>query len=204
MIRKIMFTSALALLLVILSACAPQTETVLPDAEANAEDTSASNESTIDSGEMAEMGAMDMEPAPGIPAGMAFAEGKEIRFVHTEVSDEGVAGLLTDMMDSPVLYVPSLAEAPESMLALVYVFNNGIAGMGPLGYQPDVFDNPPGTDGYTTLRKIVFVTWNDETTARVLMSASEVISAEDDGEIALEESNIVVNMPFVVWDAGSR
>jgi len=199
--RKIIFTSVLALLLVILSACAAQTETEVPNAEANAEDTSQSNGTTMNSGEM---GAMDMEPAPGIPAGLAYAEGKEIRFVHTEVSDESVAGLLTEMMDSPVLYVPSLAEAPESMLALVYVFNNGIAGMGPLGYQPDVFDNPPGTDGYTPLRKIVFVTWNDETTARVLMSASEVISAENDGEISLEQSNIVVNMPFVVWDAGSR
>ena len=38
---------------------------------------------------------------------------------------------------------------PADALAQVYVFENGVAGKGPLGFQPDVFDNPPGTAGYT-------------------------------------------------------
>ncbi len=37
------------------------------------------------------------------------------------------------MMGSPVLVVPSLAKAPEEMLARVYVFTNGLTGDGPLG-----------------------------------------------------------------------
>ena len=58
--------------------------------------------------------------------------GRVIYFTHTETSDKEVAELLTQMMKSPVLYVPSLAQAPDSMLTPVYVFKNGIAGSGPL------------------------------------------------------------------------
>lgn len=155
-----------------------------------------------------ENGSMDgmdgMAAAPAVPAGMAYAEGQEIRFMHTEVSDQDVAKLLSDMMTSPVLFVPSLANAPDNMLSNVYVFNNGVQGMGPLGYQPDIFDNPPGTEGYTPLRKIVFVTWTDESKARELKALAEVLEAEKQGEVTLQASDVVVNMPFVVWDGGSR
>jgi len=60
-----------------------------------------------------------LNPA-GIPPVKGYIEGKEIRFIHTEASDPKVAGLLTKMMGSPVLVVPSLAQAPESTLATVY------------------------------------------------------------------------------------
>ncbi len=38
-----------------------------------------------------------------LPAGKAYAEGKEIYFMHTEASDAGVADKLTNMMKSPVV-----------------------------------------------------------------------------------------------------
>ena len=63
-----------------------------------------------------------------LPAGKAYAEGKEIFFVHTEVSDPDIAKLLSDMMTSPVLYVPALAKVSDEALANVYVFENGLAG----------------------------------------------------------------------------
>jgi hypothetical protein len=143
-------------------------------------------------------------PYASIPAGMAYADGVEIYFSHTEASDAGVAEKLSNMMKSPVLLVPSLADAPESMLATVYVFQNGVAGRGPLGYQPDVFDNPPGTDGYSPLREITFVTWVDESKAVVVTSAADVLASADAGHVTLEKSGVVVNMPFMTWDGGKR
>ncbi len=139
-----------------------------------------------------------------MPAGMAYAEGREIYFIHTETSDADVAQLLTEMMDSPVLHVPSLAETPDSALANVYVFTNGIEGMGPLGFAADVFDSPPGMDGYTPLRRLVLVTWANPASARVLKSAAEVVDAAATSEVTLEEPGVVINMPFVVWDGGKR
>ena len=139
-----------------------------------------------------------------LPAGLAYSEGKEIYFVHTEASDADIVGKLTNMMKSPVLLVPSLAQVPDSALANVYVFSNGIKGKGPLGFQPDVFDNPPGAPGYSPLRRLNVVTWVDETTARELKSASEALAAETAGELKIEQPGIVINMPFVVWDGGKR
>jgi hypothetical protein len=139
-----------------------------------------------------------------LPAGKAYAEGKEIYFIHTEASDSGVAEKLTGMMKSPVILVPSLANVPDELLANVYVFTNGLAGSGPFGFQPDVFDNPPGTDGYSPLRRLNVIAWVDETKARELKSAAEVMDAEATGELTIEQPGVVINMPFVVWDGGKR
>jgi hypothetical protein len=149
-----------------------------------------------------EMG-MNVE-GPVVPPVKGYAEGEEILFLHTEASSPDIAETLTEMMGSPVLVVPSLAEAPESMLANVYVFTNGLEGTGPLGFQPDVFDNPPMTEGYSPLRTVTLVTWQDEASARELTSATEVLEAEEQGEVTIEQPGVVVNMPFLTWPGGQR
>jgi hypothetical protein len=143
-------------------------------------------------------------PTALLPAGMAYAEGKEIYFIHTEASDPDIANLLTEMMSSPVLHVPALAQVPDEVLANVYVFDNGPEGMGPLGFQADVFDNPPGTDGYSPLRRLNVVSWTDPAKARMLTSASEILAAQEAGEVTIAQPGVVINMPFVVWDGGKR
>lgn len=143
-------------------------------------------------------------PKAELPAGKAWADGKEIYFIHTEASDAGVAEKLTGMMESPVMLVPSLANVPDESLANVYVFTNGIEGMGPFGFQSDVFDNPPGTDGYTPLRRLNVVTWVDASNARELTHVDDVLAAEAAGEVTIEQPGVVINMPFVIWDGGQR
>jgi hypothetical protein len=90
------------------------------------------------------------------------------------------------------------------MLANVYVFSNGLKGKGPLGFQPDVFDAPPGTDGYRPLRDLRIVAWKDGVSARELKSAAEVLGAEQKGEVTIDRPGIVINMPFVTWPSGQR
>lgn len=139
-----------------------------------------------------------------VPSGRAYAEGKEIYFTHTEASDPAIAEKLTNMMKSPVLYVPSLAKVTEDSLANVYVFENGVTGKGPLGFQPDVFNNPPGTDGYSPLRQIILVKWADGIKAIELKSMADITQAETDGKLKTTKAGVVVNMPFIVWDGGKR
>lgn len=143
-------------------------------------------------------------PTALLPAGKAFADGKEIYFIHTEASDPDIANLLTDMMSSPVLYVPALAQTPDEILANVYVFDNGPEGMGPLGFQADVFDSPPGTEGYSPLRRLNVVSWIDPAQARMLTSVAEISAAQEAGEVSIAQPGVVINMPFVVWDGGKR
>ncbi len=153
------------------------------------------------------MGGMDAGDVPRVPPVTGFAEGEEVHFIHPEVSDPEVAKTLTGMMGSPVLVVPSLANTSEEALANVYVFSNGVVpeeARGPMGFQPDVFDNPPGNDGYSPLRSLNLVTWKDPGAARVLKSVDEVKQAQQKGEITIERTGVVVNMPFLTWPGGER
>jgi len=147
---------------------------------------------------------MEASDDPRIPSVRGYVEGEQVLFLHTEASDPDIAGTLTDMMGSPVLVVPSLADAPESMLADVYVFSNGVQGMGPLGFQPDVFNAPPMTDRYSPLREVKLVTWRNAGSARELTSATAVLDAADRGDVTIERSGVVVNMPMVTWPGGTR
>lgn len=141
---------------------------------------------------------------PPVPAGMAYIDGEEMYFIHTEASDPDIAGLLSEMMDSPVIHVPALADTPASMLNDVYVFTNGVEGMGPLGFQPDIFVDAPGSEGYTPLRAVTLVTWAEGIEARELKSFDELQAAIDAGDVTTEQPGVVINMPFVEWPGGSR
>jgi hypothetical protein len=139
-----------------------------------------------------------------VPPVDGYAEGQTIRFIHPEVSDPKVADVLTAMKGSPVLVVPELAEVPDAALANVFVFTNGVEGGGPFEFQADVFDSPPGTPGYSPLRRLNLVTWKNEGAARVLTSAAEVQAALDKGEVMIEQPGVVVNMPLLSWPGGHR
>ncbi|MEX2550969.1 MAG: hypothetical protein WD638_12145 [Nitriliruptoraceae bacterium] len=160
--------------------------------------------------QMGDMGEkMGMEGMPHtdvrLPPVAGFYDGQQIFFVHPEASDAEVAEALTEMMGgSPVLVVPELAEVAAAARDDVYVFANGLEGMGPLGFQPDVFASVPGDDDYSPLRTVVEVSWNDDDAARELTSADEVEAAADAGEVELTETDVVVNMPVLTWPEGAR
>jgi hypothetical protein len=142
--------------------------------------------------------------SPTVPPVKGFYNGQEILFIHTEASDQQVASMLTMMMGSPVIVVPGLKEVPQSSLADVYVFNNGVKGSGPFGFQPDVFSSVPSDRNYSPLRAVNLVTWKEGVPARELKSLNEIKDAEAKGELALSSSGFVVNMPIVRWPGGQR
>lgn len=115
-----------------------------------------------------------------------------------------MARTLAEMTGSPVLTVPALSRVLEELLGVVYVFTNGVRGDGPPGFQPNVFDRPPGDAGYTPLRRVHRVTWKPGREARLLKSGAEVREAESRGELAVEPTHVVVNVPFVAWPGGRR
>lgn len=141
---------------------------------------------------------------PEISPDDSYVDGERIEVLHTEASDRQLADTLSKMMDSPVLFVPSLAEAPRTMLANLYIFTNGPRGLGTRGFQPDVLDNPPRSPGYSPLRAVSLVTWLDPSAARELKSASELLEAERRGEVRIEQPGIVINTPLLSWPTGKR
>jgi hypothetical protein len=153
------------------------------------------------------MGDTDTSKIPRVPPVAGYAEGELVYFIHTEVSDPEIGAVMTDMMGSPVPVVPELADAPETMLARVWAFTNGVqpdGPRGPLGFQPDIFDNPVGTDGYRPLRSLILVSWGVGSEPRLLTSAAALEDSIAQGEVAVEETGIVVNAPLLTWPAGQR
>lgn len=150
---------------------------------------------------MEEMSATDVH----LPPVAGLYDGQQVFFVHPEASDAEVAGMLSDMMGgSPVLVVPELAEVDAAARDEVFVFTNGIADMGPFGFQPDVFASVPGDEDYSPLRTVMLVAWHDEDQARELTSADEIQTAADADEVELEQTDVVVNMPMLTWPGGQR
>lgn len=144
-----------------------------------------------------------------LPPVKGFYQGQEIHFVHTEASDPQVAGMLTKMMASPVIVVRDLSRVPDSALASVFVFGNGVTPTsemerGPFGFQPDVFDAVPGDPGYSPLRAVNVVTWRTDAAVRVLRSVTEIRQAEAAGQLTVDQPGVVVNMPIIQWPGGRR
>jgi len=146
-----------------------------------------------------------------IPVIDAYYEGEKIWFIHTDVTDPGMAERLTKMINYRTVYAPKNAEAVDTAkLAKFYVFSNGIDhagiepwGGGPFGFQIDIFDSIPGDEEYTSLRTPYIVTWNEDARPRILKTVDDLKKVEAAGELTIEETGVVVNVPIVRWPGGS-
>ncbi len=138
-----------------------------------------------------------------LPLVRGFADGNEVFYITTEVSDKNLANYLSNLTNSRVVYTPALKYAPAQSLSNIYEFTNGIKGSGPEGFQPNVADSQPGDNNYSPLWKVNLVTWNSGITPRELTSEVDIISALEKKELTIKPTDIIVNCPFVQWKDGS-
>jgi hypothetical protein len=138
-----------------------------------------------------------------IPLLKGYENGNEIYFIAPDVSDEMTAAFATNLTGFKVNYAPALAQTPDSARAQAYAFTNGVTGDGPFGFQIPVVNAKPGDEGYSPLWQVNEVTWNDNATARELKSAQEITTAEQNGELSINDTDIVVNHPAIQWQNGS-
>ena len=138
-----------------------------------------------------------------LPLVRGFADGNQVFYITTEVSDEKLASYLSNLTNSRVVYTPALKYTPAQSFANIYEFTNGIKGSGPEGFQPNVADSQPGDNNYSPLWKVNLVTWNNGTTPRELTSEEDIVNAIKNKELTIKPTNIIVNCPFVQWKDGS-
>lgn len=55
-------------------------------------------------------------------------------------------------MGPDIVLVPELVSTPLELLAIVYVFTNGVGGNCPFGFQLDVLESVPVDENYRSLR----------------------------------------------------
>jgi predicted metal-binding protein len=127
-----------------------------------------------------------------------FYDGKSITYLLTDVSVQKDAEDLSKATQFPVSFVPQLGRVPESSLARLYLFMNGVKGPNPLGFQANVVDSIPGEAVYSPLWRVYAVTWKDPSKARLLSSAQDIHDAEMvTHEITIEKTALVKNSPVV-------
>ena len=134
-----------------------------------------------------------------IPVSRGYVNGKIGYFIATDASDPQIAASITNSTGFKVNLSPTLALSPESSRQQGYDFINGIKQISsPMGFQLGVSSASPGEKGYSPLFALNFVKWNANATPRVLKSASEIFSAERNGELTISKTGIVINSPEVI------
>src|SRR5215218_5889405 len=101
-----------------------------------------------------------------VPLMKGYENGNEIFFIATDASDNQTAAQITNETGFKVNFAPLLARTPEEARGQAYVFENGIEGEGPLGFQLSVINARPGQEGYSPLLQINLVRWNQEAAAQ--------------------------------------
>ncbi|MDP5055379.1 MAG: hypothetical protein NWP51_00825 [Marinomonas hwangdonensis] len=156
--------------------------------------------------------ALDVAPTSvqlvSFPILRAWHEGKEVRYITTDVSDQAVAKA-KNANYAPRLRntIPQYPKPPQVKTALerVYAFPNQeqtwsvfASAPEPLGYESD---NPH----YSPLWLMYAVVWKDPSKAKELTSEEAILTAEDQGLVTIERTDIVLNCPVIPFSlADSR
>jgi hypothetical protein len=138
-----------------------------------------------------------------VPLMKGYENGNEIFFIATDASDNQTAAQITNATGFKVNFAPLLARTPEEARGQAYVFENGIEGEGPLGFQLPVLNARPGQEGYSPLLQINLVRWTEGGQPTELRSEQDIIAASNAGQLTITETGIVVNHPAVQWQDGS-
>ncbi|MGI0012955.1 MAG: DUF7482 domain-containing protein, partial [Nitrososphaera sp.] len=120
-----------------------------------------------------------------IPLIKGYENGNELFFIATDVSDAELAAMVTDITGFKVNHAPLLARTPEDARGQAYIFENGVSGNGPLGFQLTVVNAKPGDEDYSPLHQINFVKWTDQSAAIELKSIDEIMEHESMGHLTV-------------------
>jgi hypothetical protein len=118
-----------------------------------------------------------------------FHDGGDAWFIRTDSSDADFA------TEHGLVFVPKLANAlqAEGSFGDIYLFEGGAADQRP------VLNRIPGDTTYTPAFRVHRVT--SELDA-LLDSEDAVLAAAEAGDITIEDTDIVVNFPLVLWPGG--
>ena len=124
-------------------------------------------------------------------------DGKTIYYIVTDATPSGPAETMG------VVSSPSSANLIINSAAVdLFQFKNGIKGTGPLGFQPGIAAAALGDENYSPMWRIYLVEWNDEESAKILETKSDIDSFRADDLLTVSiarpmNSDHIVNCPFI-------
>lgn len=141
--------------------------------------------------------------AADIPLHTGLYKGETLYYIVTDSNNSEHAKRITEKQGWRVELAPLLSNTPAAALDKVYLFTNGVEGEGLQGYQDEVFTSTPvQSDRYSAVRSVVHVKWRSLKDAEVLDSEAAIMAAERAGKVKLEPTEVVLNMPQVIWPDG--
>jgi hypothetical protein len=132
-----------------------------------------------------------------IPVEKGYVNGNLSYFISTDASEEMIVSSVSNTTKFDVNYAPTLSNTTEIARQQGFVFTNGILGNGTFEHQLPVASATSGDEGYSPLFEINYVKWNNESQARILKSAADIMDAQSNGELSIEKSNVIINSPAV-------
>jgi hypothetical protein len=131
-----------------------------------------------------------------LPLVNCWYKGQVAYYIQTEASDQAVA------RQQGVHFVARLADAiaadaVDDIYAVTNFEQGNVIPSAPIPAGPDNADPE-----YTPLWRVSTVTWKPGTTPHTLTSEEEVLAAEAEGMVTIEQTNIVVNCPVIFTHAG--
>ncbi len=124
-------------------------------------------------------------------------DGRTIYYIVTDATPSGPAETM-GVVSSPT----SANLIAHSGAVDLFQFKNGIKGTGPLGFQPGIAGAALGDTNYSPMWRIYLVEWNDEKSAKILETKSDIDSFRADDLISVSiarptNSDYIVNSPFI-------
>ena len=124
-------------------------------------------------------------------------DGRTIYYIVTDATPSGPAETM-GVVSSPT----SANLIAHSGAVDLFQFKNGIKGTGPLGFQPGIAGAALGDTNYSPMWRIYLVEWNDEKSAKILETKSDIDSFRADDLISVSiarptNSDHIVNCPFI-------
>ncbi len=124
-------------------------------------------------------------------------DGKTIYCIVTDATPSGPAESMG------VVYSPTSANLIAHSGAVdLFQFKNGIIGSGPLGFQPGIAAASNGDENYSPMWRIYLVEWNDQDSAKILETKSDIDSFRADDLLSVSiarpiNSDHIVNCPSI-------
>ena len=124
-------------------------------------------------------------------------DGRTIYYIVTDATPSGPAGMMG------VVSAPTSASLIANSAAVdLFQFKNGLAGTGPLGFQPGIAAGAPGDVNYSPMWRIFVTGWENPDKAQLLETIDDLNAYSEAGLISIGiarpmDSDHIVNCPFI-------
>ncbi|MGB0784161.1 MAG: DUF7482 domain-containing protein [Marinomonas sp.] len=144
--------------------------------------------------------AVPKQPTVSLPLLHGWHDDKEVLYITTDVSDQAVAKA-KNANYAPRLRdaVPNYPKPPQvkTVLERVYAFPNGEQSKSVFASVPEPLGHNSQDTHYSPLWLMYVVVWKDPNKATELTSEEAILTAEDQGLVTVERTDIVLNCPVI-------